>query len=200
MLEWWVTISGIMWLRIYSYKCKESEPTLNFNKLGRITCIIYSLAISLVYFKRYFWLVKLHEETLNSYVVWVCRKFLFQYLVPISIHRTAIVTPTKLVWPWNVVHMTLSFLDPSSHEPQLPEGDCLHELPEEVQSRRDESNTATYWDLSLDTMDYTSMYSKIQDSCRPQTLTVARGGHVYAVVDPSKVEPPSQYDKIQWAW
>ena len=46
-------------------------------------------------------------------------------------------------------------------------------------------------------MDYTSMYSKIQDSCRLQTLTVARGGHVYAVVDPSKVEPSSQYDKIQ---
>ena len=104
--EW---LSGIMWLRIYSYKCKESEPTLNFNKLGRITCIIYSLEISLVYFKRYFWLVKLHEETLNSYVVWVCCKFLFQYLVPISIHRAAIVTPTKLVWPWNVVHMTFVF-------------------------------------------------------------------------------------------
>ena len=90
----------------------------------------------------------------------------------------------------------ITFLGPSSHEPQ-PEEDCLHELPEEVQSRRDESNTGTYQDLSLDTMDYTSMYSKIQDSCRPQTPSVARGGHVYAIVDPSKVEPPSQYDKLQ---
>ena len=46
-------------------------------------------------------------------------------------------------------------------------------------------------------MDYTSMYTKIQDSCRLQTPTVARAGYVYAVVVPSKVEPPSQYDKIQ---
>ena len=90
----------------------------------------------------------------------------------------------------------LTFLGPSSHEPQ-PEEDCLHELPEEMQSRRDESNTGTYQDLSLDTMDYTSMYSKIKDSCRQQTPAMARGGHVYAVVDPSKVEPPSQDDKIQ---
>ena len=87
----------------------------------------------------------------------------------------------------------ITFLGPSSHEPQ-PEEDCLHELPEEVQSRRDESNTGTYQDLSLDTVDYTSMYTKIQDSYRPQAPTVARGGHVYAVVDPSKVEPPSQYN------
>ena len=90
----------------------------------------------------------------------------------------------------------ITFLGPSSHEPQ-PEEDCLHELPDEVQKRRDESNAGTYQDLSLGTMDYTSMYSKIQDSCRLQTPTVARGGRVYAVVDPSKVEPPSQYDKLQ---
>ena len=74
-----------------------------------------------------------------------------------------------------------------------PEDDYC--LPEEVQRRRDESNTGTYQDLSLDTMDYTSMYSKIQDSCRPQTPSVARGGHMYAVVDSTTVEPPSQYAK-----
>ena len=88
------------------------------------------------------------------------------------------------------------FSDPSSHEPQ-PKEDCLHEVPEEAQKRRDESNTGTYQGLNLDTMDYTSMYSKIQDSCRQQTPTVARGGHVYAVIDSSEVEPPSQYDKLQ---
>ena len=86
----------------------------------------------------------------------------------------------------------VSILAPSSHEHQHEDDYCL---PEEVQSRRDESNTGTYQDLSLDTMDYTSMYSKIQDSCRQQTPTVARGGHVYAVVDSSTVEPPSQYAK-----
>lgn len=77
-------------------------------------------------------------------------------------------------------------MGPSSHEPQ-PEEDCLHELPEEIQSR-DESNTGIYQDLSLDTMDYASMYSKIQNSCKQQTPTAERGGHVCAVVDPSKVE------------
>ena len=89
-----------------------------------------------------------------------------------------------------------SFSDPSSHEPQ-PEADCLHEVLEEVQRRRDDSNTGAYQDLNLDTVDYTSMYSKIQDSCRQQTPTVERGGHVYAVVDSTKVEPPSQYAKLQ---
>ena len=89
-----------------------------------------------------------------------------------------------------------SLSDPSSHEPH-PEEDCLHEVPEEVQKRRDESNSGIYQDLNLDTMDYTSMYSKIQDSCKQQTPTVARGGHVYAVIDSTTVEPPSQYDKIQ---
>ena len=88
----------------------------------------------------------------------------------------------------------VSLLDPSSHEHQPEDDYCL---PEEVQKRRDESNTGTYQDLSLDTMDYTSMYTKIQDSCRQQTPSVSRGGHVYAIVDPSKVEPPSQYDKLQ---
>ena len=101
------------------------------------------------------------------------------------------------MWPWNVYScFGLLSIGPSSHEPQ-PEDDCLHELPEEVQSGRDESNTGTYQDLILDTMDYTSMYTKIQDSCRQQTPSVSRGGHVYAIVDPSKVEPPSQYDKLQ---
>ena len=49
----------------------------------------------------------------------------------------------------------------------------------------------------MDTLDYTSMYSKIQDSCRQQTPTVERGGHVYAVIDSTKVELPSQYAKLQ---
>ena len=89
----------------------------------------------------------------------------------------------------------INFSDPSSHESQLKE-DRLHKVPEEVQKRRDESNSGTYQDLNLDTMDYTSMYSKIQDSYRQQTPTVARGGHVYAVVDSTTVEPPSQYDKL----
>ena len=99
-----------------------------------------------------------------------------------------------------VVHMTASItsivliLAPSSHEHQPEDDYCL---PEEVQKRRDESDTGTYQDLSLDTMDYTSMYSKIQDSCRQQTPTVERGGHVYAVVDSTTVEPPSQYAKLQ---
>ena len=34
------------------------------------------------------------------------------------------------------------------------------------------------------------MYSKVQDSCRQQTPTVASGDHVYAVVDSTTVEPP----------
>ena len=88
----------------------------------------------------------------------------------------------------------VSILAPSSHERQPEDDYCL---PEEVQRRRDESNSGTYQDLNLDTMDYTSMYSKIQDSCRQQTPTVARGGHVYAVVDSTSVEPPSQYAKLQ---
>ena len=98
-----------------------------------------------------------------------------------------------------IFHMTasitsiVSILAPSSHQHQPEDDYCL---PEEVQ-RRDESNTGTYQDLNLDTMNYTSMYSKIQDSCRQQTPTVARGGHVYAVVDSSTVQPPSQYAKIQ---
>ena len=88
-------------------------------------------------------------------------------------------------------------LAPSSHEHQPEDDYCLPELPEEVQRRRDESNTGTYQDLNLNTMDYTSMYSKIQDPCKQQTPTVARGGHVYAVVDSTTVEPPSQYAKLQ---
>ena len=88
----------------------------------------------------------------------------------------------------------VSILAPSSHQHQPEDDYCL---PEEVQRRRDESiNTGAYQDLNLDTMDYTSMYSKIQDSCRQQTPTVARGGHVYAVVDSTTVEPPSQYAKL----
>ena len=87
----------------------------------------------------------------------------------------------------------VSILAPSSHQRQ-PEADYC--LPEDVQ-RRDESNNGTYQGLNLDTMDYTSMYSKIQDSCRQQTPTVERGGHVYAVVDSTTVEPPSQYAKLQ---
>ena len=90
----------------------------------------------------------------------------------------------------------LSPLAPSSHQHQPEDDYCL---PEEVPSRRDESiNTGAYQDLNLDTMDYTSMYSKIQDSCRQQTPTVARGGRVYAVVDSTIVEPPSQYAKLHW--
>ena len=48
-------------------------------------------------------------------------------------------------------------------------------------------------------LNYPSMYSKIQDSCRPQTPTVEEGDCVHAIVDPTTVEPPSQYDKLQWA-
>ena len=92
------------------------------------------------------------------------------------------------------IALIVSLLDPPSHEHQPEDDYCF---PEEVQSRRNESNTGTYQDLSLDTMDYTSMYTKIQDSCRQQTPTVARGGHVYAVVDSTTVEPPSQYAKLQ---
>ena len=100
-----------------------------------------------------------------------------------------------------IVHMIANItsivliLAPSSHEHQPEDDYCL---PKEVQKRRDESNTGIYQALSLDTMNYTSMYSKIQDSCRLQTPTVARGGHVYAVVDSTTVEPPSQYAKLQW--
>ena len=100
---------------------------------------------------------------------------------------------TSIIW-LQPLHQ-LSILAPSSHEHQPEDDYCL---PEEVQKRRDETNTGTYQDLSLDTMDYTSMYSKIQDSCRQQTPTVERGGHVYAVVDSTTVEPPSQYAKLQW--
>ena len=97
-------------------------------------------------------------------------------------------------------HMTASItsivptLAPSSHEHQT---EYDYSLPEEVQKRRDESNTGTYQDLNLDTMDYTRIYSEIQDSCRPQTPTVARDDHVYAVVDSTTVKPPSQYAKLQ---
>jgi len=37
--------------------------------------------------------------------------------------------------------------------------------------------------FDLDSTDYTSMYSKIQDSCKQQTPTVERGDNVYAVID-----------------
>ena len=93
----------------------------------------------------------------------------------------------------NITSITVSILAPLGHQRQ-PEGDYC--LPEEVQKRRDESNTGTYQDLNLDTMEYPSMYSTIQDSCKQQTPTVARGGHVYAVVDSTKVESPSQYAKL----
>ena len=140
---------------------------------------------------------------MNTFVVLmhsgVCHKFYFQHLAPISIHGKASHSKEVSVVLECSLHyfrINYSFSDPSSHEPQ-PEADCLHEVLEEVQSRRDETNSGTYQDLNLDTMDYTSMYSKIQDSCRQQTPTVERGGHVYAVVDSTTVDPPSQYDKLQ---
>jgi len=93
--------------------------------------------------------------------------------------------PIRQVWTSNlkevvskgslIFHMTasitstVSILAPSSHEHQPEDDYCL---PEEVQSRRDETNTGTYQDLSLDTMDYTSMYSKIKDSCRCMLLFI----------------------------
>ena len=92
------------------------------------------------------------------------------------------------------IPLIVSILAPSSREHQPEDDYCL---PEEVQKRRDGSNTGTYQDLSLDTMDYTSMYSKVQDSYRQQTPTVERGGCVYAVVDSTTVEPLSQYAKLQ---
>ena len=82
-----------------------------------------------------------------------------------------------------------SILAPSSHELQS-EGDCG--LPEEVQNRRDENNTEDNQNLN-----YPSMYSKIQDSCKQQTPTVEEGDCVHAIVDPTTVEPPSQNDKLQ---
>jgi len=48
------------------------------------------------------------------------------------------------------------------------------------------------WSISgfdLDSTDYTSMYRKIH---KQQTPTVERGDHVYAVIDSTRVEPPSQ--------
>ena len=53
-------------------------------------------------------------------------------------------------------------------------------MPGEIQERRDENNTEDHQNLNYQ-----------------QTPTVARGGHVYAVVDSPTVEPPSQYDKLQ---
>jgi len=72
---------------------------------------------------------------------------------------------------------------------------CMPELPQ-VQNRGEESKTGTYQALELDSTDYTSMYSKIQESCKQQTPTVWRDDGVYAVLDSTRVEPPSQYAKL----
>jgi len=74
---------------------------------------------------------------------------------------------------------------------------CLPELGEETQKRGEESKTGAYQALDLDSTDYTSMYSKIQESCKQQTPTVERGDNVYAVIDSTRVEPPSQYAKLK---
>lgn len=47
---------------------------------------------------------------------------------------------------------------------------CLPELPV-VQNRGEENETA-YQALDMDSTDYTSMYSKVQESCKQQTPTV----------------------------
>ena len=72
----------------------------------------------------------------------------------------------------------------------------LPELGEEVR-KREESETGAYQTLDFDSMDYTNMYSKIQDSRKQQTPTVKRGDHVYAVIDSTRVEPPSQYASLK---
>ena len=68
------------------------------------------------------------------------------------------------------------------------------DLPEMVQKRGEESKTGAYQTLKLETMDSCSMYSKIH---KPQTPTVERGNHVYAVIDSTGVEPLSQYAKLK---
>ena len=72
---------------------------------------------------------------------------------------------------------------------------CLPELPV-VQNRGEENKTA-YQALDLDSTDYTSMYSKIQESCKQQTPTVERGDHAYAIIDSTRVKPPSQYAELK---
>ena len=73
---------------------------------------------------------------------------------------------------------------------------CLPELGEGMQKRGVENKTGAYQALDLDSADYTSMYSKIQESCKKQTPTVWRDDGVYAVLDSTRVEPPSQYAKL----
>ena len=72
---------------------------------------------------------------------------------------------------------------------------CMPELPQ-VPNRGEENKTRAYQVLDLDSADYTSMYSKIQESCKQQTQTVWRDNGVYAVFDSTRVEPPSQYAKL----
>jgi len=55
------------------------------------------------------------------------------------------------------------------------------------------NRTGEYQALDLNSTDYTSMYSKIHQQ---QTPTVERGDHVYAVIDSTRVEPPSQYAEL----
>ena len=72
----------------------------------------------------------------------------------------------------------------------------LSELPEEVQRRGEESKTEAYQTLELDSMNYTSMYSKVH---KQQTPMVEVGDHMYAVIDSTRVEPPSQYATLDAA-
>ena len=72
---------------------------------------------------------------------------------------------------------------------------CLPELP--VVENRGEENKTAYQALDLDSTDYTSIYSKIQECCKQKTPTVERGDHVYAVIDSTRVEPPSQYAELK---
>ena len=53
------------------------------------------------------------------------------------------------------ITLIVSNLVPSSHQHQPEDDYCL---PEEVQKRGDESNSGTYQDLNLDTMDYTFFF------------------------------------------
>ena len=71
---------------------------------------------------------------------------------------------------------------------------CQPDLPEGVQRRGEESKTGAYQALELDSMDYISLYSKIH---KQQTPVVETGDHMYAVIDSARVDPPSQYAKLE---
>ena len=98
-----------------------------------------------------------------------------------------------------IVCVYSNLLAASNSEPQATysEGEyCPSELPEEVKKRREESKTEAYQTLELDSMNYTSMYSKVH---KQQTPVVEVGDHMYAAIDSTRVEPPSQYATLDAA-